>query len=289
VRPIIVGLGPSHPCSSALDWALVEARRRSRPVELLLARGTPLPGQFGIVRDTLIPEPLAHKILQQATDHAEAHDPSVQVHAHVRDGGPAGVLVEASRDADSVVVGRHGSGQMADALLGSTSAQVAAHAHAPVVVVSDQVEHTTAGRVVLGVDGSQANEAAIRYAFDAALRRGVPLVAVYAWHLELAEKVTMPWVSEHTLHKLAEEQQRVLYEALAGWSEQYPDVQVRHVVSRLPPVDLLVARARKAGLLVLGSRGHGGFPGLKLGSVSQGILHRPGLCPVAIVPGPAQL
>jgi len=266
-----------------LHWALAEARRRARPVQLLLARGVPLPGQFGIVRDALVPEPLAAEVLQRAREHAAAAEPSVQVHTGVRDGGPAAVLVEASAQADSIVVGRHSGSRLSEAVLGSTSAQVAAHARAPVVVVDDHAEPPADGRVVLGVDGSRANEAAIEYGFDAAQQRGSSLVAVYAWHLEPPEQATLPWISEHTLHRLAEEQQRVLYEALAGWAETYPDVQVHHVVSRLTPVDLLLAHAKNASLLVVGSRGRGGLPGLMLGSVSQSIIHRPGPCPVAIV------
>ncbi|MGB3827599.1 MAG: universal stress protein, partial [Ornithinimicrobium sp.] len=66
-------------------------------------------------------------------------------------------------------------------------------------------------------------------------------------------------------------------------AQTFPTVSVRYVVSRQSPVDRLVTEARSASLLVVGSRGRGGFRGLLLGSTSQGVLHRAGSCPVAII------
>jgi nucleotide-binding universal stress UspA family protein len=73
-----------------------------------------------------------------------------------------------------------------------------------------------------------------------------------------------------------------LAEALAGWAEKYPDVEVHKQVVRGHPVEVILEESAGAELLVLGSRGRGGFAGLLLGSVSQGVLHRTP-CPVAVV------
>ncbi|MGX7829609.1 universal stress protein [Actinokineospora sp. 24-640] len=75
---------------------------------------------------------------------------------------------------------------------------------------------------------------------------------------------------------------RALAEAMSGWTEKYPDVPVRRAVTRGHPARTLTGIAAGAALLVVGSRGAGGFRGLLLGSVSQGVLHH-ATCPVAIV------
>src|SRR6185503_19830498 len=71
-------------------------------------------------------------------------------------------------------------------------------------------------------------------------------------------------------------------ELLAGWHEEYPDVEVRRHLVRGHPVRTLVEEARGAEMLVVGSRGRGGFSGLLLGSVSNGVL-REATCPVAVI------
>jgi nucleotide-binding universal stress UspA family protein len=201
-------------------------------------------------------------------------------------GAPAGRLVNASRDAQLVVVGNGHHSPLGEAVVGSTSSQVAAHAECPVVVV-DTPAPPLSDAVVVGIDGSHANEPAIAYAFDAAEVRQAALVAVHAWWLDVPERVGLAWMSEESLSRIGQGQKALLAEALSGWSEKYPDIVVRHDVSRQRPVDALLVAAKSADLLVVGSRGHGGFAGLLLGSVSQALLHRAHPCPVAVVHGPA--
>lgn len=283
MKSIVVGLHPSRPVSPALDWAVAQAVVRHRPLELLVARGVPVPAQIEVPVDTLLPDEAAQEVIDQARQHVAQIDPSVQVEGRVCNGSAGAVLVAASAEAEAVVVGRHGHSRLTEAVLGSTSAQVAAHGQAPVVVVDDRLLPDTAGPVVCGVDGSSANRAAIDYSFRAASEWGVPLVALYAWQLDLPEQVTLPWINKPLMRRLVEEQKRVLHEALAGWSTDFPDVEVRHIVSRQHAVDRLSEEARSASLLVVGGRGHGGFAGLLVGSVSRAILHRRHTCPIVIV------
>lgn len=284
MRPVVVGLDPADPCSEALSWALTEARLYGLPVDLRLARGVPVSAHYDIPIDTLIPESFAQEVLEQAAAHAARLEPSVPVRTYVSNGSAGAVLVDASMGAECVVVGRQGQGRIAETVMGSTSAQVAAHARCRVAVVDNRVTPRLNGPVVVGVDGSSANQAAISYGFSEAQRRGLPVVAVYSWRLDLPEKATLPWISKESLRQLMQAQQRVVYESLAGRLQEYPDVEVRHVVSRQLPVDRLQAAARSAAMLVVGSRGLGGFRGLLLGSVSRGVLQRPRLCPVVVVP-----
>ncbi|MYS44191.1 universal stress protein, partial [Streptomyces sp. SID5998] len=74
---------------------------------------------------------------------------------------------------------------------------------------------------------------------------------------------------------------RLLAEALAGRQEQYPQVPVDHVLVKGDAREALIEASGRAGLLVLGARGHGGFAGLLLGSVSQAVLHH-ATCPVTV-------
>jgi nucleotide-binding universal stress UspA family protein len=74
----------------------------------------------------------------------------------------------------------------------------------------------------------------------------------------------------------------VLSERLAGFQERYPDVTVERVVARDRPVRVLSEFAEKAQLVVVGSRGRGGFTGMLLGSTSNALMHTAD-CPVMIV------
>jgi nucleotide-binding universal stress UspA family protein len=138
------------------------------------------------------------------------------------------------------------------------------------------------GHVVVGVDGSEASQPAIGYAFAFASSTGKRLTAVHTWWWEPLEGVSLgePWVGDWT--QIASQEETLVSELLAGWSQTYPDVQVRQHVVRGDPVVELLDHSDGASLLVVGSRGRGGFIGLVLGSVSRRILKR-ATCPVAVV------
>jgi nucleotide-binding universal stress UspA family protein len=81
---------------------------------------------------------------------------------------------------------------------------------------------------------------------------------------------------------LLEEEREHLAERLAGWGEKYPDVTVERVVVNARAAHVLLELSERAQLVVVGSRGHGEFAGLVLGSVSNALVHKAG-CPVAVV------
>jgi nucleotide-binding universal stress UspA family protein len=89
-----------------------------------------------------------------------------------------------------------------------------------------------------------------------------------------------PW--QHTRRSF-ESTEAWLSEALAGWREKYPDVEVHSGVVRDAPVPGLVAASVGQSLLVVGTRRRHSLAGALLGSVSQGVLHH-AVCPVAVVP-----
>lgn len=136
-------------------------------------------------------------------------------------------------------------------------------------------------KIVVGVDGSAASNAALRWALEEARLRGARLEAVHAF--------ASPEVSttSQALHLIetdfaayraagAEIVDRALSDAGAE------SVEIERSVVEGPPAAALLDAAKEADLLVVGSRGHGGFAGLLLGSVSEQCAHH-APCPVVIV------
>ncbi|MFD5463419.1 universal stress protein [Kitasatospora sp. NPDC127059] len=131
--------------------------------------------------------------------------------------------------------------------------------------------------VVAGVDGSPESTAAAQWAAEEAQRRGASLRLVHAW----------PWLTDGVSSfaepdDLPAAAQRTLVEAADGIRARHPELAVATDAVLDAPVDGLVAAAADADLLVLGSRGRGGFTGLLLGSVSMAVAGRSG-APVVVV------
>lgn len=282
-RPVVVGYDSSGEGDPAFDWALREAARRDLPVHVLVARGVLYGAAPGIGAATPWPEDFTEEIVAEARSYVEEHAPGTTVVTDSAVGSPASFLVTASRGAELVVVGRHHHTPVGEAFVGSTSAQVVAHAACPVVVVDHKVDCPPTAPIVVAVDGSTTGDAALAFAFERAAELSVPLVALHAWWLDVPDRVGVSWLSEDKLVQVGDAHERLLDEAVAGWSQKYPAVQVRKVLVRELPVGALLAEAKDAQLIVVGSRGHGGFAGLMLGSVSQGLLHRERPCPLAVV------
>ena len=138
--------------------------------------------------------------------------------------------------------------------------------------------------IVVGVDGSPGARAALRFAFGEARLRGADVRVVGAWHLPVAayaggygpgDPDLGAELEQAALHSLEE----ALADADAG------DIPTETIVREGIPARILLEEAQDADLLVVGSRGLGGFGGLLLGSVDQQCAQHAS-CPVAIVPRP---
>jgi nucleotide-binding universal stress UspA family protein len=137
-----------------------------------------------------------------------------------------------------------------------------------------------AQRIVVGVDGSSGSEAALRWAIDEAGRRGAYVEAVHVWHP--AYVGGYPYTTAaFDPGELEASAKAILDEAIAALGAV--EIRVDPVVECGSAASALVERAKGADLLVVGSRGRGGFAGLLLGSVSQQVAHH-APCPVVIVP-----
>ncbi len=140
--------------------------------------------------------------------------------------------------------------------------------------------------IVVGVDGSRSAQEALHVAFDEARLRGAVLRAVMAWDVSTMAYGGMSGFGPNIDPTAVEEGARAaLDSAVDALSEQATGVEVERVMRMGQPAQVLVEEARGADLLVVGSRGRGGFVGLLLGSVShQCALHAS--CPVLIVHEP---
>lgn len=134
-------------------------------------------------------------------------------------------------------------------------------------------------RIVVGVDASKASSEALEWAADVAAHRDATLTAVFAWTLPLT--FTIDPIDEDALHAQA---QKYLAEAVATVEIPHK-VKVEQLVAHGDPAAALLAAARDADLLVVGSRGRGGFAGLLLGSVGAQVASH-AKCTVMIVRAP---
>jgi nucleotide-binding universal stress UspA family protein len=140
--------------------------------------------------------------------------------------------------------------------------------------------------IVIGIDGSEGSALALRFAREEGRLRGEPLQAVTAWELPVpvyAGGFIAPSVTSDDVEKAAREvAEKQLVEVLGADGGERPELVVREGSA----AGVLVDAAKQATMLVVGSRGHGGFTGLLLGSVSQQCAHHAS-CPVTIVPASA--
>ncbi|MFD8530142.1 universal stress protein [Streptosporangium canum] len=280
---ILVGVDGSSAALEAVSWAVGEARLRGAGLRVVhvmpgwpleMSEDAPYADVGRWMRDG------AASMLTDAVERARAEDGRVDVESQLLPGDPRRVLIEAAKDADLLVVGSHGLGGFSGMLLGSVALGVAGHTSCPVAVVRN-LPAQVRGEVAVGVDGSPAGTAAVGFAFAEASLRGADLRAVHAWDRPLVGGGPF---ARTAAEERAEGERRLLAEALAGWSERYPDVKVTEQVEHMHPVEALKNASAHADLLVVGSRGRGGLAGLLLGSVSHALLHH-AACPLIVASG----
>ncbi len=283
---VLVGVDGSPQSDAAVRWAAEEAVLRDLPVTLM-----------HVIAPIVVSWPVrylessysewqaenAKHVVEQAqkTLHASSGDSTLPaVRTEVLHDGIVTEMAAASAHAAMVVIGSRGMGPVGGAVLGSVSRSLLNHAHCPITVVKADAAQPGARRspVLLGIDGSPASEAATAFAFDEASRRGVDLVALHAWTDVGAFPILVDW------HQYEDEGHEVLGERLAGWREQYPDVTVRRRIVCDRPARWLIEEARRAQMVVLGSRGRGGMRSMLLGSVSTAVAEGAAV-PVTVVRG----
>ncbi|ASR39386.1 universal stress protein [Prauserella marina] len=290
---IVVGVDGSPSAVNAAVWAARDAAARSEVLRLVHTYFVPMRGYPGFLATyPEVREGMRHQgqiWLDEARTAAEQAAPGVEVETDLLEGEVVPALLEESAGARLVVIGSRGLGGFTGMLVGSVAVALAAHGDCPVTVVrgakpSDQPP--VKGPVVVGVDGSEASLNALEFAFEEASARGVRLIAVHTWNDVTLEATLRMYPFSVDPADVDAEEKAVLDAQVALWQDKFPGVEVETVVERGRPVRALLERAGRAQLVVVGSRGRGGFTGMLLGSTSRALVtHAP--CPVAIVRPPA--
>jgi nucleotide-binding universal stress UspA family protein len=197
------------------------------------------------------------------------------------EGEPADQLLEAARQrrADLLVVGGRGSGGFADLHLGSVAHHLCHHTDRPLAVVprtgSEPVDH-----IVLGCDGSEGSAAAVGLVAELAPALDVGVTAVHAY------EPLVEWVPESDSRSWRHQIEERVNEWVAPLEDAGIEVAV-DVDRDIHPVAALerAIQAKRSALAVVGTRGLGGFTGLRLGKVPLQLTHHTGAA-VILVPAP---
>ena len=271
---IVVGVDGSAHARQALRFALAEAALRGARVVVvgswavppLAATGVGMIPAFDLLRTELADS--ASEVLSRELAEVADAAACAEVEQHVAQGDAAGVLVEAAAGAELLVVGSRGRGGVTGTLLGSVSRACLHHAPCPVAVVHD-AGPTERSRIVVGVDGSPGASAALEWACAEARLRDVGVYAVCAydepWGIASLGMSSAAAVAELRT-ALAADAEGAL-DAAQATAPEGVGVTGEAVQGAAGPA--LVSASDGSALLVVGSRGRGGFKSLLLGSVSQ--------------------
>lgn len=284
---VVAAIDGSERDAAVIDWAAGEAALVDAPLHLVhaLDLGAPLSAYGEILSSPQLVDQIeddSARTLREARERALAAQPEISVSTSMPTGSPAGAVLEASEGASVLVVGSRRTTAAQRAVLGTTTLSIAAHARIPVVVVPEGCDITGDDRVVVGVDGSEHSRLAADFALDLAARSGREVVAVTTWHVEVERGVV---VTEEDSPEWAAVEQRyrsLVESTIAAPRRAHPDVPVTIEVRRGRAAETLVEMSKGSDLLVVGSRGRGGFRGLLLGSISQRVLES-ATTPVAVL------
>lgn len=141
----------------------------------------------------------------------------------------------------------------------------------------EQVKGTP--KLVVGVDGSDGNLAAVKWAVDEARDRGASLIAVYAWHIPTFA-YSAPYFVPVSADEMSEQGRKILEAVLTEAGADAADVDLRVVEGNTPGVIRNIACEPAVDLVVVGSRGRRSATDLLLGSTSHSLSHE---CPKPLV------
>lgn len=276
MRRIVTGIDHAHRSERVLERTFNEAETTDRPVLVVHGWSPPVwaGGPFGMgyaslptsaesarwAQDTA--DELLAKALRQRTSTIPLRTSTLAPQ------GEAGrLLVEAGQDAGLVVVGGPNHGAAVGTMLGSTAGYVVHHAQGPVMVVPQSAAPGPFHRVVVGYDNAAGSAAALAWGLDAARRHGCPLVVLHAFQLT-SDAPALPPGTLMGDYDYATATRTWLDGELTSTRAAAGVVEMRSEVVTGSATGALLDNTGPDDLLVVGSRGRGGFTGLLLGSVS---------------------
>ena len=270
-KPIVVGVSPTDSANDVVAWGAREALLRGRPLRLVHAHVSAQGSTAAPAAARLAYRDAAEWMLTQRA-YAARLLPDGDVEATVLDGNWVEVLLQQASGAEMLVVGS-GDEWRTDGLATARGVQLVAHAEIPAIVVrgGGRPGAAATGRIVVGCEEGGRPDLLLAAAYDEADRRGGVLLVVRS-------PTSAPAPREATSAPAPREA-----DLLGAWRAKYPHVPAELTISSESPAAALVEASRAADLVVVGSRGSGGFPGLRLGSVTDAVL-RYAACPVLVVP-----
>ena len=281
---VVVGFDGSPHAIDALYWAAQAAALRNVPLTVASAFVFPYSDYIRSMSGAQVDDParrLAEDKLAQAKTLLEQQRYLGEVSYRALIGDATDWLVKLSANAELIVVGRRGLGKFWGRVLGSVASALPAHAQCPTVIVysADSDDDALAKGIAttpdtrpvsVGVDSSDHARSAALVAAHEAKRLGVTLELVQAqphftgtstvWYLASNEKM------EQQIH---DDMMGALRTEMEFLHREVPGVEIVPVVRRMIPAEAMIDCTERAQLTVLGTRGHGGFASLLLGSVSR--------------------
>jgi len=284
-----VGVDGTEGSVEALRWAAHEAARRSAPLHVMTCAELPVAVEAGLIgggatgaaMDSLVAE--QESVNQGAVNLVRSFGLDVEVSGDTVLGAPAYALVGAAHPDDLIVIGATSHPGRLTEVLGSVATVIAHRAHCPVVVVhGTDRRDAKLGRIAVGVDGSARGDQALVWAAEEAQRCGAELLLVHGW--------TYPYQGPRNGASEARDDMkldamRMLEACSKRVKDRAPELRVHSIISEQSPAKAIIDAGKEADLLVVGSRGHGGFAALLLGSVSRTVLQHSAV-PVVVVRRP---
>ncbi|MEU2111955.1 universal stress protein [Streptomyces sp. NPDC019507] len=285
-RTVTVGLDGSQESLTATQWAAQEALRRAVPLRLLRAWSSDEDPRTRPV-DPETARGWGERTLATAERRLRRRHPGLDVETKWVAGDPVEVLCAAADEAELLVLGSRGLGGLAGFLAGSVSLAVLARTRRPVVLVRPhdplEPEQDRTGDVVVGLDVSAPSDEVLAVGFGAADRYSCGLRVVHRWAVPALYGPDMAGALPLLMTEVAEDARRALDEALAPWTEKFPDVVVVRDCRQGRPAQDLIELSHDARLVVVGRRVRRARIGTHIGAVTHAVLHHC-LAPVAVVP-----
>lgn len=287
IEQVVVGVDGGAHSLLALQWAIDEATRRGCRLHVVTCGEVPVVAEAGglgsaVFTNTYLAAMEQHllSVNAAAVSRARALLPH-EVTGETVLGSPAQALSALVAPNDILVVGATNHPGRLSGVLGSVATTAAHRAKCVTIAVrGDNARPTKFDRVVVGVDGSLNSALALRWALAEASLAAVPMIIVHAWNdpdfdneLSLGDSRTLRQQHAQTL----------LDDIVTTAASIDPTVSVTPLLIEGHPAKALIDAADAKDLVVVGSRGRGGFRALLLGSVSRGVLEH-AACSVAVVP-----
>ena len=279
---IVAALDGTAADESVVDWAADQAARDGATLHLLHVLDT---GMQFTPHEMLLGEApgvaaglqeAGRAVVERGRERSTERQPTVVLSGAVEWGSPADVLVGHARDARLLVVGSRPRGRVERAVVGSVALACVHHGSAPVVVVPMAARVRAPQHVVVAVDGSPPSHRAADLALSIAAGSGAEVHCVVGWSVEVVDGVVVTEPGTHAWRTVEHRYAGVAQRSLDVARSRNPEVDVTIDVRHAEPSRAVLEAADEmdAELVVLGSRGFGGFRGLLLGSVTKRVLER---------------